>query len=135
MSMFWSPSAKGFFAAAVHDVAMPDDAQPISDAEYAALLAAQAVGQEIRSGDEGAPLAVTPTPPAPPTAWFVPVPLLRQRLQAAGLWETAAAALAAQPAAMLHLLTLELGVTQDNAQALAMLRAVGADPADILARP
>jgi hypothetical protein len=72
-------------------------------------------------------------PGAPPAVRYVPVYLVRQRLEAAGLWEAIATALAAEPAKMLRVLSLEVGVATNDPDALAMLTAVGADPAEILA--
>jgi hypothetical protein len=71
--------------------------------------------------------------PAPPPVRYVPVPLVRQRLEAAGQWEAVAAVLMQNPAAMLRVLTLEQGIDPANEEAREMLTAAGADPDVILA--
>jgi hypothetical protein len=68
-----------------------------------------------------------------PAVRYVPVYLARQRLEAAGLWEAAAEVLASQPAKMLKVLSLEAGIATNDPDALEMLTAIGADPAEILA--
>lgn len=64
---------------------------------------------------------------------YVPVALVRERLEAADLWADAAAALMLDPAMLLKVLTLREGIASDDAQAIAWLTAVGADPEVILA--
>jgi len=129
----YSKSAGGFFVRGLH-ADIPDDAADVSAADYAALMAAQAAGKRIVAGPNG-PEAVDPTPLPPPASWYVPVPLLRQRLEMAGKWAAAATAIMATPATMLKLVTLEQGVAHDDEEALTLLRGIGADPAVILARP
>jgi hypothetical protein len=73
--------------------------------------------------------------PAAPAFWYVPVPLLRQRLEAAGKWVAAATVIVTKPAMMLKLVTLQQGVANDDAEAIALLNGIGADPAVMLARP
>ena len=72
--------------------------------------------------------------PEDTTPYFVPAYLVRQRLQAIGLWAAAAAALSANPEAMIWFATLEQGVIPDDPLALGLLAAIGADPAVIFAR-
>jgi hypothetical protein len=132
MRFFYSPAARGFFIDAMN-LALPLDAVEVTEADYRALLDGQAAGRPIQAGPDGKPqLAAAPTPAS---SWYVPVALLRQRLEAAGKWAAAAAAIAVDPATMLKLVTLQQGVANDDAQALALLRGIGADPAVILARP
>ncbi len=56
---FYSPTAGGFFHGSL-TADIPQDAIAITEAEHAALLAAQAAGAEITAGDGGAPTAVAP---------------------------------------------------------------------------
>lgn len=49
-------------------------------------------------------------PEPDPFANFIPVPLLRQRIEALGMWDAFAAYLAQNPAEMLKVLTVEVGV-------------------------
>lgn len=57
--MHWCPSQAGFYDPDVHGAAMPADAVEISDALYQDLLAAQALGQQIKDV-AGWPVAVDP---------------------------------------------------------------------------
>lgn len=61
MTIFFSPSASGFFDAALHR-AIPEDAIAVSEQRHAELLAAQADGMVIVMAD-GAPEPVDPPPP------------------------------------------------------------------------
>lgn len=54
MALFYSASAHGFFDDAIHDP-LPADAEPISAARHAELLAAQASGAQIIAADNGRP--------------------------------------------------------------------------------
>jgi hypothetical protein len=72
------------------------------------------------------------TPPSSAPA-YVPASLIRTRLQAAGKWDAAVAAMT--PGQMAWFCTLELGVLPDDATALALLNGIGADPSVILAPP
>lgn len=76
--------------------------------------------------------AALPTAAAPPIA-YVPVYRVRERLEAAGLWEAVAQAVAADPAKMLKLATLQQGIDPNDPDVAALLTALGADPAAILA--
>ena len=65
VSMFYSPTTRGFYDLALHGDAIPTDAVEISAEEHRALIAAQAAGKTIVIGDEGRPVAAdTPVPPA-----------------------------------------------------------------------
>lgn len=90
-------------------------------------------GQWVISGGVLTPY-VEPTPPAP-TEWFVPVSLMRKRLMAAGKWNDVVAALFADPPTMLYVLTLDVGIKNTDADAIAVLTTAGADPEVILAIP
>ncbi|MBX6386335.1 MAG: DUF4376 domain-containing protein [Microbispora sp.] len=61
MTIFYSPSARGFYASALH-AEIPVDAVEITAEEYAALLAAQSEGAVIQPGEDGRPVAVRPDP-------------------------------------------------------------------------
>ena len=135
MTHFYSPSVRGFYATEIHGSAMPSDVVPVTDDDYRALFEAQAEGKEIVPGEGGHPVAQDrPAQPLPST-WYVPSALIRERLQAAGKWDTAAAALMAQPAMLLWFATLSQGVASDDAQAISLISGIGADPGAILARP
>lgn len=71
----------------------------------------------------------------PPGPAYIPVPLVRERLEAAGKWADVASLLfqAGNEAMLLKLLTLAEGIAPDDAQARALIAAVGADPDAILA--
>lgn len=58
--MHYSKSRRGFFNSAIHDGQMPEDAQPISDEAYRALLDGQGAGLEIVPDDTGQPVLVDP---------------------------------------------------------------------------
>lgn len=77
---------------------------------------------------------VAPDPPAPVPA-YIPVPVVRERLELDGLWDDIAALLASQPSQMLKVVTLTDGVDPADPQVIGMLQAVGADPTRILAPP
>ena len=112
---------------------LPDPAAilTVSDAEWAARMASPG-GWAVQ---DGALVSYTPPPPPTPTTWYVPVPLLFSRLVTAGHAAAAEAAIAAQPGLMLHLMSLRQGVANDDAQAVALLAAIGADATVILALP
>jgi len=63
--MFYSAIHKGFFSRELHGDAVPEDAVPVSAADYAALFTAQAQGAQIVPGEGGAPTLLWPTPPTP----------------------------------------------------------------------
>lgn len=81
----YSPTSGGFYNTAIHGDAIPADAVAITDAAYAALMAAQSAGKRIVSGDDGHPAAVDRIAPAvtadavkaearrrlAPTDWYV----------------------------------------------------------------
>ncbi|WP_414901206.1 hypothetical protein [Rhizobium cremeum] len=56
---FFSPSTGGFYHSGIH-TEIPKDHIAITEAEHAALLAAQAAGAEITAGEGGAPTALAP---------------------------------------------------------------------------
>lgn len=62
---------------------------------------------------------------------FIPASAVRSRLQAAGLWAAAVAAMT--PAQIAEFCTLEQGVSPSDPTVLALLSAIGANPAAILA--
>lgn len=64
--MRYSPSLQGFYSSEIHGASIPPDAVDITEAEYAALIEAQAAGAEIRPDADGRPIAVMP--PAPTEA-------------------------------------------------------------------
>lgn len=61
--MFYSPSTGGFYTEDIHGGNIPSDAVEITDAEHAALLAAQSEGFKIEADAQGRPVAVPPPPP------------------------------------------------------------------------
>jgi hypothetical protein len=64
---------------------------------------------------------------------YVPVALVRERLEAADLWNATAVALVSNPAMMLKVMTLKDGLDPTDPQVIELLQAVGADPEQILA--
>lgn len=56
MNRFYSAAAGGFYLEGIHDI--PADAVAVSDEAFAALMDAQAEGQSIVAGADGAPVAV-----------------------------------------------------------------------------
>lgn len=76
--------------------------------------------------------ATRPVRPVPAVR-YVPVPTIRERMEAAGTWAALATILAGNPAAMLKVLSLREGVASDDAQARAMIAAAGGDPDAVLA--
>jgi len=66
MSKHYSKTTGGFYCDDVHTSAqLPNDAVEISDADYQALLNAQAQGQVITGGADGKPLATARAAPTP----------------------------------------------------------------------
>ena len=65
--MFYAKSTGGFYRAEIHGASIPADAVEITDAEHAALLAAQASGKRIQPDGEGRPVALDPPPSPPPS--------------------------------------------------------------------
>jgi len=66
--LFYSRSRRGFFVAALHGAAIPEDAVAVTRDEHQALLAAQADGKEIVPSVDGHPVSATlpaASPPAP----------------------------------------------------------------------
>jgi len=62
--LYYSKSTGGFYDTAIHGD-IPANAVEITEAEHAALLAAQASGQSIQAGEDGRPVAVArPAPDA-----------------------------------------------------------------------
>lgn len=64
----------------------------------------------MTAAEEAAFEAARASAPVDPTANFIPVPLLRQRLEKLGLFEDFSAYLAQYPVLMLKVLSLESGV-------------------------
>ncbi|ONG55749.1 hypothetical protein BKE38_08765 [Pseudoroseomonas deserti] len=64
---------------------------------------------------------------------YVPVSVVRERLEAVNLWSAVAAVLGADMAMAFKVLTLKEGLDPKDAQVIGLLEAVGADPASILA--
>lgn len=62
MAVKFSPSTKGFYSPAVHQV-IPNDVVDITDDVHQALLAGQAAGKSIQSDASGHPVLVDPPPP------------------------------------------------------------------------
>lgn len=64
---------------------------------------------------------------------YVPVAVVRQRAEAAGIWDALAALLdELSPADRYKLLTLQEGIARDDPQAAALITAAGGDPEVIL---
>ncbi len=63
MTVYFSPTAKGFFDSSLHSV-LPADAKEITAETYTSLLTAQGKGQLIQSDANGNPEAVAPPVPA-----------------------------------------------------------------------
>ncbi len=131
--MYYFHPTRGFLVEGLH-ADIPSDAVPVNNYLHAELMAEQASGKVIVLGANG-PEAVRPSAQFLPTSWYVPVPLLRQRLEAAGKWVAAATVIVSKPPVMLKLLTLQQGVANDDADAIALLQGIGADPVAMLARP
>ena len=55
MTITYSPSTRGFYTSEIHGENVPSDVVEVSAEAYAALMAGQAQGKEIRPGDGGAP--------------------------------------------------------------------------------
>lgn len=62
MTKYYSEKMNGFFDNSVH-TKLPIDAIEIPDDLYAALLAGQGGGREIKANDKGFPILVDPLPP------------------------------------------------------------------------
>lgn len=70
MTMHYSPATGGFYPENLlpeYESAggLPNDLVGVSDADYAALMAANATGKGIQPGPDGYPVAVAPQPPTP----------------------------------------------------------------------
>jgi len=63
MGIKYSASTGGFYAAAIHGNAIPDDAKDITDAQHAALLEGQSQGKTISADANGYPVLTDPIPP------------------------------------------------------------------------
>lgn len=61
--MFYSKSTGGFYTTEIHGEAIPADAIEVTDAEHAALMHGQTLGQMIGADKNGNPVLVDP--PAP----------------------------------------------------------------------
>jgi hypothetical protein len=64
---------------------------------------------------------------------YVPVPLARERLEAAGQWDALVTVLSADMPKLVKLLTLRDGLNPADPEVLAVLDAIGADADAILA--
>lgn len=73
-----------------------------------------------------------PDPDSPPTAWRVSTYRIVRRLEEAGLIDAADAALDAQPVLFRRFYTAG-SIPNDDADAVALLSGIGADPFEILA--
>jgi hypothetical protein len=102
----------------------PDDAGYGRPVYFEGRLYIPGVAQDVLNGA---------APGAPPLVRYLPVPLVRERLEAVGRWDDLAALLVSQPAIMLKVLTLTEGIAADDQQARDLISAAGADPAEILA--
>lgn len=87
--MFYSPTTRGFYSAAIHGGTMPEDAIEISEAEYSSLLSGQAAGKQITPGAGGKPKLTDP-----------PVPTAAEQLAA---WRQTAVVSRMQARSILHL--------------------------------
>lgn len=109
-------------------VALPSG---IADQNAAISFYNTKVKDTLAGGDGG------PTP-SEPAVQFIPVPLLRQRIEKLELWDDFCAYLILNPAAMLKVLTLEAGVDPsypDLVQAFSDLHVPSDAQAYILAPP
>ena len=59
----YSATTKGFYVEGIH-TELPQDAVPVSEAEHAALMQAQAQGQSIQPDAAGRPVALPPPAPS-----------------------------------------------------------------------
>ena len=83
---------------------------------------------------DGADYHAAADAPAASGPRYVALPAIRMRLASAGLWTAFAHAMDGLPAEKRwRLLFLERGVAPDDADMLALLAAIGADPAEVLA--
>lgn len=63
-SVFYSPTAGGFYTREIHGDSIPGDAVEITEAEHAALIEGQSQGKRIVVDESGRPVLVDP-PPVP----------------------------------------------------------------------
>ncbi|USN16412.1 hypothetical protein PLUTO_00960 [Luteibacter phage vB_LflM-Pluto] len=61
MKILYSAKNAGFYSESLHGENIPSDALEISEAEYAAVFAAQSNGATIKAGPDGKPMAVYQT--------------------------------------------------------------------------
>ena len=61
--MKYAPSTNGFYSENLVYGAVPEDALPVTEAEYNALFEGQSQGAQIVPGTGGAPALLWPTPP------------------------------------------------------------------------
>jgi hypothetical protein len=61
--MLFAKSTGGFYTPEIHGAAVPKDSVVITDGEYSALMAAQAVGMVIAPDKAGRPVAIDPPKP------------------------------------------------------------------------
>lgn len=79
--MLYSAQTRGFYDPAIH-TAIPADAQPITAALYAALMAGQATGQAIVPDAAGHPVLAAPPAPTPEQIEAAVVAAVQGRLDA-----------------------------------------------------
>jgi hypothetical protein len=105
---------------------------PVSDAQAASVRSGWIYNRQTKTFS-------APPPPPPVTAggaaYYVPVSVVRERLEADGVWPAAAAAIAAEPALMLKVLTLTHGLDPNDPSVIGMLNTIGADAERILSPP
>lgn len=98
-----------------------------------------AMGRQVGPGWswDGSAFSAPAAPVAVAHKRYIPVSLVRERLEAARLWDETAALLwslgPVEPALVMKLLTLGDGIAQDDEKARTLLQMVGADPDAILA--
>ena len=62
-TVFYSPTAGGFYTREIHGDNIPADAVEITEAEHAALLEGQSMGKIIVADESGRPILQDPPPP------------------------------------------------------------------------
>ncbi|MBA4709584.1 hypothetical protein [Aquitalea aquatica] len=69
MKVYFSPSTDGFYCNGIHGRDIPHDVVEITQAEHAALMAAQSAGKVITAGAGGMPQAIDPPSPSAAQQW------------------------------------------------------------------
>lgn len=64
-TVFYSPTAGGFYTSEIHGDNIPADAVEITEAEHAALIEGQSLGKRIVADESGRPTLQDPPPPTP----------------------------------------------------------------------